>query len=149
MPELNRNMKAFITIMAAFIVSMPLSIAFQAIPFKVYTMTVDYRLGRKVVYTLETGGMHRGRPKPARVRWIEFVFPNGKKALVKKRDLEDIEVTDIMNSEIETLGNKGSWALTVRIKNKHKVKNRGTDDEVTFIFKDYKYVERWLNIIEP
>ena len=74
-------------------------------------------------------------------------FSNGKIAEVPAEGIKDIDLVDLMVSQIEAISENGDdWALCVRIRNRADVKYRIADDWVVFIFRDHAYKERWLEI---
>jgi len=77
---------------------------------------------------------------------VEFIFSNGRKTGVPETDIRDVDLIGIADSEIEYMGQDGSWALSIRIKNLRTIPARIADDRVVYIFENYKYRERWLEI---
>ena len=119
--------------------------AFSARPFKVSQITLDFELGRKAIFTLETftapasGKKHNEKPQ---VVAIQFVFENGSTAMVFKEDLAGITLTDLHLATIETGFGEGSWFLKTRIENTEEIPNRSADDWVVFAFEGFKYKDR-------
>ena len=118
--------------------------ATSTIPFKGSKITIEFPHGRKAVFTLNQAS----RYETPQIIGVQFVFSNGKTADVPQGELNGIKLIDVLNTEIETLVEEGSWALTVRIENQRKIPNRVADDWVVFIFKDYKYTSKWLELNE-
>ena len=119
--------------------------AFSARPFKVSQITLDFELGRKAIFTLETfaapasGKKHNEKPQ---VVAIQFVFENGSTAMVPKEGLAGIALTDLHLATIETGFGKGTWFLKSRIENTEEIPNRSADDWVIFAFEGFKYKDR-------
>lgn len=119
--------------------------AFSAKPFKVSQITLDFELGRKAIFTLNTltgpagGKKHYEKPK---VVAIQFVFENGSTAMVSKEDLAGIALTDLHLATIEAGFGKGTWFLKSRIENTEDIPNRSADDWVVFAFEGFKYKDR-------
>lgn len=119
--------------------------AFSARPFKVSQITLDFELGRKAIFTLETfaspasGKKHNDKPQ---VVAIQFVFENGSTAMVSKEGLAGIALTDLHLATIVTGFGEGSWFLKSRIENTEEIPNRSADDWVVFAFEGFKYKDR-------
>ena len=119
--------------------------AFSARPFKVSQITLDFELGRKAIFTLETftapasGKSYNEKPQ---VVAIQFVFENGSTAMVSKEDLAGIALTDLHLATIETGFGKGTWFLSSRIENIEEIPNRSGDDWVVFAFEGFNYKDR-------
>jgi hypothetical protein len=126
--------------------STSLCFATSTVPFKASKVTVDYGQGRKAIFTLNMPGLAHGerRYQIPKVIGVEFVFANGKTAKVSKEGLAGVDLQGIHSTMIETGVEKGSWFLTMRIKNTEVIENRIANDWVVFIFDSYKYEKRWL-----
>jgi len=151
-------------------------VATSTVPFKPQSVTVDYGFARRATFTFEPPRFEQelrlspedrrkalfsfSQPEEikaeqkARSGWspgtkvvkIEFTFSDGRKAEVPDSEIKDIELIGIIDSEIETLIKDGSWALSIRIKNVRNIPARIADDRVVFIFEDYNYSKRRLEI---
>ncbi len=138
-------MKMLLTITSVMMVAAFSCPAFSAKPFKVSQITLDFELGRKAIFTLDTftapaiGKKHNEKPK---VVAIQFVFENGSTAMVSKEGLAGIALTDLHLAMIETGFGKGAWFLKTRIENTEEIPNRNADDWVVFAFEEFKYKDR-------
>jgi hypothetical protein len=65
---------------------------------------------------------------------------------VPEVDFRDIELIRLSESTIETLRTEGSWALSVGIRNLRQIPGRKVDDRVVYLFENYQYKERWLEL---
>ena len=122
--------------------------ATSTVPFKASKITVDYGQGRKAIFTLDIPGLAHGkrRYQIPKVIGVEFVFANGKTAKIPKEGLAGIEIIDIHSTMIETGIGNGNWFLTTRIKNREALPRRIANDWVVFVFKNFKYEKRWLEL---
>ncbi len=138
-------MKILLIITSMMMVATSSCSAFSAKPFKVSQITLDFELGRKAIFTLDTfagpaiGKKHNEKPK---VVAIQFVFENGSTAIVSEEGLAGISFTDLHLATIETGFGEGSWFLKTRIENTEEIPNRSTDDWVVFAFEGFKYKDR-------
>jgi hypothetical protein len=125
--------------------------AFSSKPFKVSQITLDFELGRKAIFTLDTFNAPASGKKPNQkptVVAIQFVFENGSTAMVPKEDLGGIALTELHLAMIETGFGKGTWFLKARIENTEEIPNRTADDWVVFAFEAFKYKDRRIERYE-
>jgi hypothetical protein len=169
-------MKNPLAIMLALISIPALCSATSTVPFKPREIVVDYGMGRFAKFTFEPSQLDKEiiksnddkrrdvftfeiTPKLAnekdkrdltqpgtRIAQVEFTFSDGRKASVTEADLSGIDIIDVADSEIETLVEEGSWVLSVRIRNQQHIVTRVADDRAVFIFENYKYSKRRLEI---
>ena len=127
-PLFNRNatMKILLIITSVMMVATLSCSAFSAKPFKVSQVTLDFELGRKAIFTLDTFNAPASGKKPNKkptVVAIQFIFENGSTAMVPKEDLAGITLTDLHLATIETGFGKGTWFLKSRIENTEEIPN--------------------------
>ena len=147
--------------------------AFSALPIPPQSVTVQYPTGCKATFTY--GIEQEAPPSPEEQRkrffdfdlhaeWsqrererqqlfprrkivkLQFTFADDRKAEVPEVDLRDIELIRLSESTIVTLRAEGSWALSVGIRNLRQIPGRKVDDRVVYLFENYQYKERWLEL---